>query len=74
MELDPRLLIPEIILLVAACLCTLLGLSRSGALRRSTQIIAALACALAACASATEGFGIAPQDGPTSLNSAVHYT
>jgi NADH-quinone oxidoreductase subunit N len=44
-ELDVRLLIPEIILLAAACLCTLLGLSRSDKVRRSTQLLAALACA-----------------------------
>ncbi len=47
MELDVRLLIPEIILLVAACLCTLMGLARSDAIRKMTQGIAALACLLA---------------------------
>jgi NADH-quinone oxidoreductase subunit N len=35
---------PEIILLATACACTLLGLSRSDALRRLTQVLAALAC------------------------------
>jgi NADH-quinone oxidoreductase subunit N len=46
-ELDVQFLIPEIILLAAACVCTLLGLSRADALRRSTQVLAALACAAA---------------------------
>jgi NADH-quinone oxidoreductase subunit N len=62
-ELDPRFLIPEIILLVAACLCTLLGLAKDDVVRRSTQFIAALACALAAAAAATNNFHLVPEDG-----------
>jgi len=68
-ELDPRLLIPEIILLVAACLCTLIGLSRRDALRRSCQVIAALACLLAFVAAFTSNFGLV-----TDFNNVVHYT
>lgn len=44
MELNPQLLIPEIILLAAACACTLMGLSRQDSLRKATQVLAALAC------------------------------
>jgi NADH-quinone oxidoreductase subunit N len=43
-ELNPQLLIPEIILLAAACACTLMGLSRQDALRKASQVVAALAC------------------------------
>jgi NADH-quinone oxidoreductase subunit N len=43
-ELNPQLLIPEIILLAAACACTLMGLSRQDALRKMSQVVAAVAC------------------------------
>ena len=69
MELDPRFLIPEIILLIAACLCTLIGLSRRDAIRRSSQVIAALACLLAFVAAFTSNFGLV-----TDFNNVVHYT
>ena len=43
MELSVKFLIPEIILLVAACIVTLLGLSSKDALRKLTQVLAVLA-------------------------------
>lgn len=58
MELAPRFLIPEIILLAAACICTLMGISRRDALRRLCQLIAALACAVAFAAAITNNFGL----------------
>ena len=48
MELEIRYLIPEIILLAAACVCTLMGLSRKEETRKTVQWVAAMAC-LAAC-------------------------
>jgi NADH-quinone oxidoreductase subunit N len=44
---NPILLLPEIILLAAACVCTLMGLSSKDSLRKATQSIAAIACLLA---------------------------
>ena len=46
MELNIVHLFPEIILLVTACVVTLLGLSTSDVVRRSTQVLAAIACLL----------------------------
>ncbi|HVS73710.1 MAG TPA: NADH-quinone oxidoreductase subunit N [Phycisphaerae bacterium] len=46
MELNIVHLIPEIILLVTACLVCLLGLSSSDLVRRSCQVLAAIACLL----------------------------
>ena len=60
MELAVRFLIPEIILLAAACCATLVGLSRLESLRRSTQWLAALACLAAFAAAATDNFGLVP--------------
>jgi NADH-quinone oxidoreductase subunit N len=57
-EIEARFLIPEIILLAAACLATLMGLSRTDALRRATQYLAALACLAAFVAAATSNFGL----------------
>jgi NADH-quinone oxidoreductase subunit N len=42
-ELHVKFLIPEIILLATACLVTLLGLSRKDSVRKSAQLLAALA-------------------------------
>jgi len=50
-ELHVKFLVPEIILLVAACVVTLLGLARADSTRKMTQLIAALATALAFAAS-----------------------
>mgnify|MGYP001555789769 CR=1 FL=1 len=44
MELHVYYLMPEIILLAAACAATLLGLSRKDGVRRLAQVVAALAC------------------------------
>jgi NADH-quinone oxidoreductase subunit N len=57
-EIDIRFLIPEIILLAAACKCTLLGLSRKDSTRRLAQVAAALACFAAFVAAATDNFGL----------------
>ena len=70
MELDPRLLIPEIILLVAACVCTMLGLSGKDAIRKATQILAMFATAAAFAASATNNFGLADAG---MFSNVVHY-
>ena len=63
MEISPRLLLPEILLLTAACICTLLGLSRRDAVRRSTQVFAALACFVAFFAAVTNNFGLVLPEG-----------
>jgi len=47
MELPVRYLIPEIILLVAACVATLLGLSRRDSVRKLAQELAAVALLIA---------------------------
>ncbi len=47
MEIAVQYLIPEIILIIAACAATLLGLSKRDAVRKSTQVIAAIACLVA---------------------------
>jgi NADH-quinone oxidoreductase subunit N len=47
MELPVNYLIPEIILLAMACIVTLLGLSPKDSIRKSTQVLAALACLVA---------------------------
>ncbi len=59
MELDIRFLIPEIILLAAACICTLMGLSRKDSMRRLTQVLAAVACLAAFVTAITDNFGLA---------------
>ncbi len=59
MELELRYLIPEIILLAAACISTLLGLARRDSIRRTTQWLAALACLAAFVTAATDNFGLA---------------
>jgi NADH-quinone oxidoreductase subunit N len=61
-ELPLRYLLPEIILLAAACVATLLGLARRDALRRAAQWLAALACLAAFAAAATGNFGLVSPD------------
>jgi NADH-quinone oxidoreductase subunit N len=58
-ELDIKFLIPEVILLAAACICTLMGLSSKDSVRRLTQGLAALACLAAFVAAITDNFGLA---------------
>jgi NADH-quinone oxidoreductase subunit N len=60
LELHIKFLIPEVILLAVACICTLMGLSRKDSLRRLTQGLAALACLAAFVAAITRNFGLAP--------------
>ncbi len=71
MELDPRLLLPEIILLAAACFCTLLGLAKRDSIRRWAQVIAAFACALAFAAAATSNFGLCTPSDFTNITKYV---
>jgi NADH-quinone oxidoreductase subunit N len=59
-ELQLPFLLPELLLLVAACACTILGLSRRDALRRSTQWLTALVTLAAFIAAATANFHLAP--------------
>ena len=47
MEIAVQYLIPEIILIIAACAATLLGLSKRDLVRKSTQGLAAIACLVA---------------------------
>jgi NADH-quinone oxidoreductase subunit N len=57
-ELPLSYLLPELILLAAACICTLLGLARKDSLRRAAQTLAALACLAAFITAATGNFGL----------------
>jgi NADH-quinone oxidoreductase subunit N len=47
MEIPLQYLLPEIILLIAACTCTLMGLARQDAVRKLTQPLAAVATLVA---------------------------
>lgn len=73
MEIAVQYLLPEIILIVAACAATLLGLSSRDAVRKSTQVLAAIACLVALAVAWTSGMAYPRNAFPHALYFSPNY-